>query len=89
MPTLSLDARVPHDSNGRVIANALHGETDVEIVEGAGHFSFLPPCKPELESVNPRIWEMICVDDGDFDRAAFHRYLNTEVIAFFDRVLAQ
>lgn len=84
----SLDRRVPHETNGRVIANALNGDKDVEIVEGAGHFAFLQPCKPGLESENTRIWEMICVDEGAFDRAAFHRYLNAGVIAFFDRVLS-
>ncbi|MFK7859981.1 MAG: alpha/beta hydrolase family protein [Granulosicoccus sp.] len=83
----SLDMRVPHGTNGRLVANALNGETDVEIVEGAGHFSFLQPCKPGLESENQSIWEMICVDDVAFDRAAFHKYLNARVIEFFDTML--
>jgi predicted dienelactone hydrolase len=85
----SLDMRVPHDTNGRLIADALGGETDVEIVEGAGHFSFLQPCRSELESANPRIWKMICVDETAFDRAAFHEHLNVRVVEFFDKVLAQ
>ncbi len=81
--------RVPHDTNGRLIADALSGETDVEIVEGAGHFSFLQPCRSELESENPRIWKKICVDEVAFDRAAFHKYLNVRVVEFFDKVFVQ
>ncbi len=85
----SLDSRVPHDSNGRLLADALNSETDVEFVEGAGHFSFLQPCDPKLESENPRIWNMICVDEGDFDRVAFHEEFNAKVVKFFDKALTQ
>jgi predicted dienelactone hydrolase len=85
----SLDQRVPHDTNGGLIADELVSTPDIEIVEGAGHFSFLQPCRPELESNNPRIWQMICVDADTFDRAEFHHHLNNRVAEFFDQALNQ
>ena len=82
----SLDERVPHASNGMLLADSLGGEIDLEIVEGAGHFAFLPPCRPGLELANPRIWEMACIDAPGFDRVAFHSAFNARIVAFFDKV---
>ena len=83
----SLDERVPHDSNGGVIASFLPSEAEVERVADAGHFAFLASCNPALETRNPRVWAMVCVDAPGFDRAAFHEFFNARVVAFFDRAM--
>ena len=81
----ALDESVPHASNGKLIADALRGETVVEIVEDAGHFAFLKPCNHDLESTKPRI----CVDALGFDRVAFHKVFNAGIVKFFDKALAR
>lgn len=85
----SLDERVPHDSNGALVAAALSGESEVELVNGAGHFAFLAPCNPELESSNPQIWQMVCQDASEFDRVAFHKLFDKKIVSFFNKALAQ
>lgn len=52
---------------------------DYQTVNGAGHFSFITPCPAEMEKAVPQI----CSDIPGFDRTAFHRRLNGEVIRFF------
>jgi predicted dienelactone hydrolase len=52
-------------------------------VRDANHFDFLPPCNATLARVAPAI----CVSAPGFDRAAFHRRLNTTVVDFFSRHL--
>lgn len=47
-------------------------------VSGAGHFDFLAPC---VASVS------ICRSSADFDRVTFHRQFDSDVVAFFARVL--
>jgi predicted dienelactone hydrolase len=56
---------------------------DYRVVANAGHFAFLTPCSPELAKAAPEI----CADAQGFDRAAFHRQLNAEVVAFFQKHL--
>jgi predicted dienelactone hydrolase len=48
-------------------------------VPNAGHFVFLIPCPADLAARRPEL----CVDPAGFDRAAFHRQFNAEVLAFF------
>ncbi|MFT4121263.1 alpha/beta hydrolase family protein [Bradyrhizobium sp.] len=63
--------------NARV-AGVLPGTPDIHVVP-AGHYAFLAPCSPELAAAIPRI----CTDTpADFDRAAFHREFNANVIRF-------
>lgn len=52
------------------IPPAFHG------VPGAGHFDFLAPC------TDPQIMPRICGSRRGFDRTAFHRTFNAEVIRF-------
>jgi predicted dienelactone hydrolase len=68
------------DGSGNArVAKSLPGKPDVHVVP-AGHYAFLAPCSPQLAAAAPRI----CADDPtDFDRAAFHREFNAEVIGFF------
>jgi predicted dienelactone hydrolase len=49
----------------------------------AGHVAFLAPCSPAQASTIPRI----CVDAPGFDRVAFHKAFNAEVLAFFRKHL--
>lgn len=53
------------------------------LVGGAGHFAFLAPCSAELAASQSEI----CTDMSGFDRVAFHRLLNAEVVAFFSQQL--
>lgn len=82
------DKRVPHATNGAPLAAALP-DAEVHVVEGAGHFAFMAPCNPRLQEINPRIWEMVCVDAEGFDRAAFQAGFNAEIIGFFDRAFGR
>jgi predicted dienelactone hydrolase len=68
------------DGSGNArIANSLPGKPDIHVLP-AGHFAFLAPCSPELATAVPRI----CTDNPEgFDRTAFHREFNTDVIGFF------
>ncbi|MBO9654496.1 MAG: prolyl oligopeptidase family serine peptidase [Agrobacterium tumefaciens] len=52
---------------------------DYRMVKGAGHFSFIAPCPPEMAKAAPQI----CSDAADFDRAEFHRGFNADVVSFF------
>ena len=70
-------AGIGPDSTARV-ADGLPGKPDIHTVP-AGHFAFLPPCSPRLAANLPRF----CSDPPDFDRTAFHRDFNAEVIRFF------
>ena len=61
------------------IARSLPGISDIHNVP-AGHFVFLAPCSPQLAAAVPRI----CTDvPPGFDRTAFHREFNADVIRFF------
>ena len=51
---------------------------EYHIVSNAGHFAFLGPCPPALATEAPQI----CHDAGGFDRVAFHRQFNADVLTF-------
>lgn len=59
------------------------GRANVELhsVPGAGHLSFLAPCRGLLRPPE------ICRDADGFDRDAFHAIMNASVVAFFDKHL--
>ena len=63
----------------RMIAEALPSRPDFHAVAKAGHFSFLPPC-PEAMLQTAR---EVCADADGFDREAFHRTFNAQVVDFF------
>jgi hypothetical protein len=44
-----------------------------------GHFAFLAPCPPAFAKARPEL----CTDAPGFDRLAFHRQFDGEVLAFF------
>jgi predicted dienelactone hydrolase len=61
------------------VARSLPGKPDIHNVP-ASHFVFLAPCSPQLAAAVPRI----CTDaPADFDRVAFHREFNADMIRFF------
>ena len=66
------------------VGQMLAARPDYRLARNAGHFAFLAPCAPELASAVPEI----CRDAEGFDRVAFHREFNAEVLAFFRRHLA-
>jgi hypothetical protein len=45
---------------------------------GGGHFAFML-CGPAMANAMPQF----CRDESSFDRAAFHRQFNKDVLAFF------
>lgn len=58
---------------------------DYHPVVNAGHFAFLAPCSEILLSAAAEI----CSDPKGFDRAAFPRAFQRQVIAFYRRSLQQ
>jgi predicted dienelactone hydrolase len=65
------------------VAAALPGQPEIHIVPAA-HFAFAAPCSAALAAAVPRI----CTNTpADFDRVAFHRQFDAEVIRFFSKHL--
>jgi predicted dienelactone hydrolase len=73
-------ATVDVDPEGTArVARSLPGKPDIHNVP-ASHFVFLAPCSPQLAAAVPRI----CTDaPAGFDRVAFHREFNADMIRFF------
>jgi predicted dienelactone hydrolase len=71
------DGVLPHSVD--IVDKNLPSKHEYHVVANAGHFAFLSPCPPWLADEAPRI----CADAGGFDRAAFHRQFNADVLAFF------
>jgi predicted dienelactone hydrolase len=61
------------------VRHALPADTEYRVVENAGHFAFLAPCNALQAQSIPEI----CTDAAGFDREAFHKSFNTEVVRFF------
>ncbi len=77
------DEILAHPWNAERIAQMLPKPPEYQLIEGAGHYIFLPPC-PMLLSL--RVPE-ICKDPPGLDRAAIHVRLNAEMVEFFRRSL--
>ncbi|MGK9049970.1 alpha/beta hydrolase family protein [Neorhizobium petrolearium] len=67
--------------NVATLARVLPKKPDFRIVPNAVQ-SFLTTCPDKLSSE-------VCIDAPGFDRAAFHREFNAEVVAFFQRNLGE
>ncbi|WP_137131597.1 dienelactone hydrolase [Rhizobium sp. FY34] len=65
------------------LAHVLLGKPEFRVVPNAVHMSFLTMCPESRRSSE------VCLDAPGFDRAAFHREFNTEVVAFFQRNLEE
>lgn len=68
--------------NSALTASSLPGKPEIHTVP-AGHFAFLAPCTPQFAANLPRF----CADPPGFDRAAFHRELNSSVARFLHQHL--
>lgn len=73
------DRHQPNPYYEAAVRKALPISPDYEVVPGAGHYDFLPPCNKRLAAIKPEI----CSDARGFDRAAFHAKLNAKVVRFF------
>jgi predicted dienelactone hydrolase len=62
---------------------ALPQPPEYHLVAGASHYGFLPPCSPRVANRAP----LICTDPPGFNRAAFHRAFDAQVVRFFQRTL--
>ena len=70
---------LPHPWNAERVRALLPLPPRYTVIEGAGHFVFLAPCPASLAASVPEI----CRDPPGIDRAAIHRELNAEMVAFF------
>jgi predicted dienelactone hydrolase len=61
-----------------IVRVSLPQPPDYHLVEGAGHYVYLPPCTDDV---------VYCKDRPGFDRAGFHRELNAAMIGFFGAAL--
>ncbi|BDG74011.1 alpha/beta hydrolase family protein [Roseomonas fluvialis] len=78
------DVILPPRVYAEPVRAALPRPPEVHAVAGAGHFDFLGPCPDALARAAPAI----CQSAPGFDRGAFIRHFNAEVVAFFTRTLA-
>jgi predicted dienelactone hydrolase len=67
------------------IDQALPITADYHVVRNAGHFAFLPACSDDLAKNLPKI----CTDRPGFNRVAFHKEWNANVLAFFRKHLVE
>ena len=74
------DVTVPSATNTDLVRGLLPTAPDYHRVPGAAHLSFLAPCGLGRLLLPP----MLCADPKGFDREAFHRTFNRQVVAFFD-----
>jgi predicted dienelactone hydrolase len=73
------DTILPHPYFGQVVSDALPNRPEYHLVANAGHVAFLAPCSAALASAAPEG----CRDPPGFDREAFHREFNANVLSFF------
>ncbi len=77
------DEILPHPWYAESVRTALPRKPDYHVVPRAGHFDFLAPCSEKLAAMAPGI----CVSQDGFDRTAFHRRFNAELIRHFKQHL--
>ena len=77
------DGVAPHSAE--IVDRSLASIHEYHVVQNAGHFAFLAPCPPTLAARAPEI----CVDAAGFDRAAFHRQFDADILAFFQGHLSK
>jgi predicted dienelactone hydrolase len=61
------------------VDKALPVAHEYRVVPNSGHFAFLAPCPPGLAKSRP----VVCKDAPGFDRAAFHKQFDADILAFF------
>jgi predicted dienelactone hydrolase len=75
------DGVLPHDV--AAVDRNLPAKHEYRVVSNAGHFAFLSPCPQASAKELPEL----CVDPPGFDRVAFHKQFDADVLAFFRRYL--
>lgn len=65
------------------LVHVLPEKIDFRVVPNAVHMSFLTMCP------NDKMSSEVCTDAPGFDRAAFHKKFNADVVAFFQRNLVE
>ncbi|ASV87509.1 chlorophyllase enzyme family protein [Ochrobactrum quorumnocens] len=78
------DEELSSKENAVVLASELP-KAQLQIIEQAGHFTFLAPCSTELAEAAP----VLCTDNPGLDRTALHERINIEIAAFFDKTLGK
>jgi predicted dienelactone hydrolase len=63
----------------------LPSRPDYRVEQNAGHFAFLAPCSAEQARAAPEV----CTDPPGFDRVAFHKEFDGDVLAFFREHLVE
>jgi len=69
--------------DGATINRNLLAQPDYHGVPTAAHGACMAPCSADQTTALPAI----CIDAGEFDRAAFHKDFNATVLAFFRKHL--
>lgn len=77
------DHILPSPDYVEAVRDRLPRKPEYHVVARADHFDFLAPCSEALAHVAP----MICEEHGGFDRVAFHRTFNREIVRFFTGTL--
>lgn len=67
------------------VEKALPAPHEYHVVPNSTHFAFLTPCPSKLASARPEL----CTDPPGFDRVAFHKQFNVDVLAFFRKQLVE
>lgn len=79
------DEILPGDDYAEFVHRNLGRPHDYHVVQGARHFDFLTPC----DAAAPKGAEVLCASAPGFDRRAFHRDFNSQVVRFFtDQLVA-
>ena len=78
------DHVLPAPDHAEAVRDALPEPPDYHVALGADHFDFLAPCSAALAKSVP----MICEEHGGFDRAAFHKTFDQDVVHFFENTLS-
>jgi predicted dienelactone hydrolase len=81
----SLDADGLSGCCAAKIRERLPSTPEWHFVDNAKHFSFLTVCTAKEAQDEPRL----CTDAPGFDRAAFHKQLHADMIAFFRKYLTK
>ncbi|MEX3959103.1 alpha/beta hydrolase family protein [Trinickia sp. EG282A] len=77
------DRHQPHPYYDEPVRADLPHAPEYHVVANAGHYDFLPPCDARLSRMRPEI----CNSLPGFDRAAFHKQFNADVVRSFQAML--
>jgi predicted dienelactone hydrolase len=77
------DEVLPNPYYAEAVRLSLPRAPETHVVAHAGHYDFLAPCSRRLAVLVP----MICHSEPGFDRIAFHKTFDRDVVAFFRRTL--